>query len=151
MTVEIINGSRTSFGPRTTNNDLPASVLTLGVKKQALVPVKFDDLPTHVEGDVTGHALPANSLITNVFVVPATEAFVGGTSYALNLVEDDGTAITTVVSAAALADMNAGAVATVADATVGSTGPAYVEVVATGTFTAGEGVMVIEYIEQFEV
>lgn len=151
MTVEIINGSRTSFGPRTTNSDLPASVLTLGVKKQALVPVKFDDLPTHVEGDVTGHALPANSLITDVFVVPATEAFVGGTSYEVNLVEDDGSAITTVVSAITLAEMNSGDVATVADATVGSTGPAYIEVAETGTFTAGEGVLVIEYIEQFEV
>jgi hypothetical protein len=151
MTVEIINGSRTSFGPRTTNNDLPASVLTLGVKKQALVPVKFDDLPTHVEGDVTGHALPANSLVTAVYAVPATEAFVGGTSYSVDLVEDDGSSITSIVDAITLAQMNSGVDASLDDATVGSTGPAYIEVTATGTFTAGEGVLVIEYIEQIVV
>ena len=154
MTVEIINGSRTSFGPRTTNSDLPASVLTLGVKKQAIVPIKFDDLPTHVEGDVTGHSLPANALVTAVYHVPAVETFDGDYTFNLNLVQDNGTAITTVVSGATVTQLNDGAEATLADATVGSVGPAYIEVVSVaGTIapTAGEGTMVIEYIEQFTV
>lgn len=148
MSVEIINGSRTSFGPRTVEAATPYAVHVAGVRKQLVLPVKYDDLATHTEGDVTGASIPANALITAVYSLPATTTFVGGTSYAINLVEDDGSAITTVVSAATLASMNTGAAQTVADATVGATGPAYVEVVATGTFTAGEGMVVIEYIDQ---
>lgn len=151
MNVELINGARTSFGPRTTETKVPASVLTLGAKKQLVLPVKYDDLATHEEGDVTGASIPANALITGVYASAATTAFAGGTSYAINLVEDDGTAITSVVSAITLAEMNSGAVVSVDDATVGSTGPAYVEVVATGTFTAGVGAVVIEYIEQLDL
>lgn len=150
MSTEVINGARTSFGPRTTANDLASSVLTVGVKKQQIVPVKFDNLVTHVEDDVTGAYLPANALITNVYAVPASETFASGTSYDIDLVENDGTSITT-VGTVALADMNSGAVVTVADATVGSTGPAYFEVTETGSFTAGAGAVVVEYIEQFDL
>lgn len=148
MSVEIINGSRTSFGPRTVEAATPYAVHVAGVRKQLVLPVKYNDLATHTEGDVTGASIPANAVITAVYSLPATTTFVGGTSYAINLVEDDGSAITTVVSAATLASMNTGAAQTVADATVGATGPAYVEVVATDTFTAGEGMVVIEYIDQ---
>tara|TARA_B100002049_G_scaffold146858_1_gene109160 strand:- start:8636 stop:9091 length:456 start_codon:yes stop_codon:yes gene_type:complete len=150
MTAELINGARTSFGPRTPETELAASVLTLGVKKQLVVPVKYDQLPTHLEDDVTGASLPANALITAVYATPANVAFAGGTSYDVNLVEDDGTAVTT-VSTIVLADLNSGAEATVADATVGTAGPVYVEVAETGTFTAGEGAVVIEYIEQLDL
>lgn len=148
MSTEILNGSRTSFGPRTVESALPYAVHVAGVRKQLVLPVKYNDLASHTEGDVTGASIPANALITAVYSLPATTTFVGGTSYAINLVEDDGSAITTVVSAATLATMNTGAAQTVADATVGATGPAYVEVVATGTFTAGEGMVVVEYIDQ---
>ena len=148
MSVEIINGSRTSFGPRAVEAALPYAVHVAGVRKQLILPVKFNDLAVHVEGDATGASIPANALITAVYSLPSTTTFVGGTSYAINLVEDDGSAINTVVSSATLAAMNTGAAQTVADATVGAVGPAYVQVVATGVFTAGEGVVVIEYIDQ---
>lgn len=151
MTAELINGARTSFGPRTPETELAASVLTLGVKKQLVVPVKFDQLPTHLEDDVTGASLPANALITAVYTTAATENFDGDT-YDLNLVQDDGTAITTIASLA-VADMNSGAEITAADATVGAVGPAYVEIAETGTIssTAGATTVVIEYIEQIDL
>lgn len=147
--VEIINGSRTSFGPRTTEGRLSSAVLTTGVKKQLVLPVVFDSLLAHEEGDVTGAALPLNALITGVYAVTASEDFVGGTSYDINLVEDDGTAVTTVATAV-LADLNAGAEIDITDANV-TAGPAYVELVPTGTFTAGNTTVVVEYIEQVRV
>lgn len=147
MSVEIINGSRTSFGPRTVETQVPYAVSTFGVRKQLVMPVKYDSLPTHVEGDVTGAAIPANALVTAVYVTPATTAFAGGTSYAITLVEDDGTSADVLDAAVTLAEMNSGLADTPASF-VGVEGPLYVEMTATGVFTAGEGALVIEYIEQ---
>ena len=150
--VEIINGSRTSFGPRGSETRLAAAVSTFGVRKQLVVPVKFDALPEHTEGDVTGAYIPDNAVVTAVYVTPANTAFAGGTSYEVDLVEDDGTSITggELVSAITLAAMNAGGEATINNAIV-TEGPAFVELNATGTFTAGEGALVIEYIEQIDM
>lgn len=147
MSVEMINGARTSFGPRDAEAKVGASVITLGAKKQLKVPVKFDELPEHIEGDVTGVALPANALITAVYAVPALEEFADGTSYDVNMVQDDGTLIAAVATAT-LAEMNSGAEVTITTPTVGAD-VAYLEVAETDTFTAGIGCILIEYIEQY--
>lgn len=149
MSVEIINGSRTSFGPRDSEVKLPTAVHNAGVKKQVVIPVKYDDLPSHTEDDVTGAALPANSVVTGIYASPANTDFAGGTSYDINLVEDDGTSIST-IGTAALADLNSGAEVTVDTAAVGAD-TAYIELGENGTFTAGEGAIVVEYIEQIDV
>lgn len=151
MGVEIINDVRQSFGPRTSNANLAGHVTNYGVKYQVVVPVKYDDLPSHLTGDVTGAEIPANAIITALYVTPATTAFAGGTSYSVELVDDDGNTEATLESAITLAEMNSGLVATLADNTVGTGGPVYVQMTATGTFTAGEGALVIEYIPQLDL
>lgn len=151
MSTEILNGSRTSFGPRTVESALPYAVHVAGVRKQLVLPVKYNDLPTHVEGDVTGASIPANAIITAVIVTPSTTTFDGDRTFNVNLVTDADVAITT-VQGLTVAQLNSGASITApTDATVGSTGPAYVEVATTGgttDATAGEGMVVIEYIDQ---
>lgn len=148
--VEIINGSRTSFGPRFSETRLAANVRTAGALKHLVVPVKFDELPEHTTGDVTGAFVPANALVTRVIVSPAVTDFAGGTSYELKFVNDAGTDIVAIVDAITLAQMNSGGVIT-QDESLVTSGPAYVELVATGSFTAGEGTVVIEYMEQIDL
>lgn len=147
MSVEIINDSRTSFGPRTVDVTTASSVHTAGVESQLVLRVDYADLATHVAGDVTGARIPAGSIITEVVVLPANTTFVGGTSYAVNMVELDGSAIDSIIDAETLAEMNAGDVVAFAalDGAVVGAADAYIEVVATGTFTAGEGTVVIKY------
>lgn len=148
--VEIINGARTSFGPRFAESRLAANVRTAGALKHLVIPVKFDALPEHIAGDVTGASLPARSLVTRVIVSPSTVDFAGGTSYEVKVVEEDGTAIVAISDAITLAQMNSGAVVEADEALI-TAGPAFVEMTATGDFTAGEGAIVIEYMEAIDL
>lgn len=148
--VEMINGARTSFGPRFAESRLATNVRTAGALKHLVIPVKFDALPEHITGDETGAFLPARALVTRVIVSPSAVDFAGGTSYEVKVVEDDGTDIVAIVDAITLAQMNSGAVVE-ADESLITDGPAYVEVTATGTFTAGEGSIVIEYMEAIDL
>ena len=147
MKVEYPNNVRTTFGPRDIESKVPYAVDVYGPVRALYLNVVHDDLLVHTEGDATGAYLPAGSVVTGVTVMPADETFAGGTSYAVKMVEDDGTAISDLVAAITLAQMNSGVVATVADATVGSD-DAYIEVEATGTFTAGAGKVIVHYIER---
>lgn len=151
MSVEIHNDVRQTFGPVESVVNLGTHVATFGVKRQVVVPVDYSDLPAHVTGDVTGAQIPSNAIITGLWVTPANTTFVGGTSYSVELVDDDGNTEATIEAAITLAEMNSGLVATVADTTVGTGGPVYVQMTATGTFTAGEGALVIEYIPQIDI
>ena len=151
MSVEILNDVRQTFGPVDSIANLAGHVATFGVKRQVVVPVRFDDLPSHLTGDVTGAQIPSNAIITSLVVTPANTAFAGGTSYSVELVDDEGNTEATLEAAITLAEMNSGLVATLADTTVGTGGPVYAQMTATGTFTAGEGALVIEYIPQINV
>lgn len=150
MSTEIINGSRTSFGPRAVETKVPYAVHTAGVRKQLVVPVVHDALPSHVTGDVTGASLPANAIVTSIIPTAAKEAYVGDTDgYKIHLVTDAGVDTTTLVTAATPAQLNAGAALTLAATKVGATGPLYVTITPVdAALTAGEGFLVIEYIEQ---
>jgi len=103
--------------------------------------------------------LPANSSVLRVTIV-ATEAAVGGTSFTVGTYGLAGTAIaaTGLVTAteAVLANVNAvgkrvfgnGALVAAAAGTVGvGTADAFIGISTTGTFTAGKGRMIIEYID----
>jgi len=151
MSVEIINGSRTSFGPRSVETHAPYSVHVAGVRKQLIVPLVHDALPSHTTGDVTGASLPANAVITAIIPLTASEAYVGGINgYKIHAVSDDITTTdVTLVTAATPAQLNAGAALTLAATKVGAAGPLYITVTPVdAALTAGEGFLMIEYIDQ---
>lgn len=113
-----------------------------------------------LDGFNTGDVyIPANSTVLRVIYV-ATEAAAGGTSFTVGTYGVNGTAISAnsliTATEGVLANVNAagkrvyGAGALVA-ATAGTAGvgtaDAYVGIATTGTFTAGKGRLIIEYID----
>jgi len=149
----------------------PGSLRVAGARKQIEVDLDLKLLPVGVNfsadlnndgtkdgfynGDVS---LPANSSITDVFIVSG-ETAVGGTSIAVGLFQANGTAI----SATALVTATAGVTAnlavgkringdgTLTAATAGTNGVganrAFIGITTVGTFTAGKARLVIEYID----
>lgn len=148
MTVEIINGSRTSFGPRTTEVKTPKSVYSAGVEKQLVLHLKAGEMPSHTANDATGAFIPAGSFIKEVIVMPSTTTFATGVSVDIDLVELDGTTIDTIEAAVTTATLNAGTVLAHSALDYGVVGAddAYVEISQNTAYTAGEGVMIIVYI-----
>jgi hypothetical protein len=157
--VEMINGVRTSFGTREAETRLAATLRTSGALKHLVVPMNVAALPEHIPGDVTGSYLPPNAIVTRLFATTPVTAFAGGTSFELKLVNLDGNDIISIADAITLADINAGGELDVDVAVVPNGDPsdkiedrlAYIEVEATGNFTAGAGALVIEYLEQIDM
>lgn len=94
---EIVNGVRTSYGPRTTDKKAASKVVDDGVVSTVVMQVNGDDLPTYVGSNATDVAVPAGAFITEA------TAYVAGTSTAdvvLTFVKDsDGSASTGSLSA----------------------------------------------------
>jgi hypothetical protein len=98
-------------------------------------------------------SIPAGSYITSASLVVKTAA-AGGTSVTIGLVEADGTAIDAdgIDAAVAVADLAANKAVACDGALVGGTATvgadeAYVGISTVGTFTAGQLLLVIEYVE----
>ena len=154
-------GAVQHYGPRQTNDGLPAGVSTYGVVKQIVMSFDFDDLALGkftAAQDAANLLIPANSLIRHAFLEVDT-AWVGGTSINIGFDEADGTVIDAdgLFTAAALATANltakawlvgTGALAT--NDTVGTLNAA-ITVDVTGTFTAGAARLIVEYIEPTKV
>ena len=109
--------------------------------------------------DLDSTYLPANASVLRTTVY-ATEAAAGGTSITVGTYQKDGTAIaaTGLVTATegVLANLNAAGkrtygAGTLNAATAGTAGvgtaDAFIAIAATGTFTAGKGYILIEYID----
>jgi len=96
--------------------------------------------------------IPAGAFITNAYIV-VTTAFASGTSYNIGLYDSAGSALDADgIDAAVLTAALAANKAVVCDgASVGGTkteaSDGFIVIAATGTFTAGEAKLVIEYIE----
>lgn len=114
----------------------------------------FDDLPV-ASLDEANLGLPANSFIESVSL-RVIEAFAGGTSYLIGLAETDGTTIDAdgiSGPALALTEMdaigdNVACTGALVNLLVGiGSDVGQVEVVATGTYTAGKAVLEIRYRE----
>lgn len=139
----------THYGPVTVASGVPSTYVDEASQVME-IPFAFNGLPTYGVDKIV-QAIPAKAHVDSVdFVV--TTAFAGGTSYAVGLYKADGTAIDAdglvTDAAAALANLTpAGTVLHGGGALVGTT-LAYdsqVKVTATGTFTAGEGVIVVKF------
>lgn len=137
---------------------------TAGGLKHMVVDINFDDLPTFTtdsDNDGTNDAfsgqdnyIPAGSFITRAIFVVET-AFAGGTSYDIGLYDEDGTVIDVdgIVDAMLLAEIDDDVNnAHVCDGDlvggilhIGAAN-GYLVVTEAGTFTAGKGKLLIEYL-----
>src|SRR5690606_28833 len=132
---------------------------TSGALKHLVVPMNAALLPTHFPGDVTGSYLPSNAIVTRLLSSKPVTDFAGGTSFELKLVDIDGNDIISIADAITAAAINAGGDLSIDEAVVPNGDPsdpieqrlAFVEVEATGTFTAGAGAIVIEFLEQIDM
>ena len=143
----------THYGTREIEDKLPSVYASSQGSKTQVIAFKFDDLPTNGEDEAILR-IPGNARIIKA-TLRVHVAFAGGTSYNIGLSEPDGTVVD--------ADGIDAAVATAAIDAVGETvlcdgalvdntagvGTADVQVtfVATGTFTAGEATLEVEYEE----
>lgn len=152
---------RASYNERPTDIKTGASPKTSGSTRELVVEFSYDDLPgTSATGGME-ITIPANSIITDAYFDTLT-AFAGGTSYDIGLNETDGS---TAIDADGLwdllplAEINAANERSVSKTHAGTnsgalldttlSAEAQVVVAATGTFTAGKGRIVIEYIPPF--
>lgn len=140
----------TNYGPRTNAKGVP----TQQSKDETVVleiPFDYANLPDS-GADLMVLSIPVNARIESCRLTVNT-AFAGGTSYAIGLEKkSDGTAIDAAglitAANAPLANINAKGKVVVGSGALVGTVLAYeaqVAVVATGTFTAGEGVIRLEY------
>lgn len=152
-------GGAQHYGPRGTNEGIPTSASTYGVVKQIVVPVKYDDVNSGLPAasanvDEAVRSLKANSYIKGAYF-NVTTAFTSAGSAVLNIgVEQaDGTAVDADgIDAIAVGALTANAWITCDGALVGASVGANAAQVsfddATAAFTAGEGVLILEVIEQ---
>lgn len=153
-----ISGVRSSYGPLLSPSATPNPRATVesvaGNYRQLEIKFNYNGLPATNKRLSETYPIPVNAVITRASwqtLVP----FAGGTSYNVGLYNYSGGAVSAagIFSALALAsidtagetNISAGALIGVA---AGGTAPgSHVGVVATGTFTAGQARLVIEYLD----
>lgn len=146
------DGLVVGFGARDSKNPNAATVRTQG--NVCIMQFPFDyDTTLEIGTDVPSSKsipVPAGSTIKRAQLAVDT-AFVGGTNIDFGFMNAAGTAIDDdgLDAAVATAALTAGAVITMDGALIGASvgaADAYFGVVTTGTYTAGDGVITIEYI-----
>jgi len=152
MSTEIINGVPNHFGRRIVEKKLPYYLPSDGLVKTLVYPFFYDDLAVVSASDVGNQLIPAHAFIKEAYIKVNT-AFAGGTSYNFGLYQADGTVIDLdgIDAAVATATLAANAWVNCNGALVGaSIGAAAGQLVvaATGTFTAGNGKIIINYIDK---
>ena len=151
MTIEVLNGVRNWYGPRGSEDKLPALIKTEGNTKELSIDFNYDDLPTYSADGAMVLAIPADAFIVSARLHVKTAA-AGGTSYNLGLYESDSTVIDAdgIDAAVATATLTEDAWVDCDGALVGATigaAAGQIVVAATGTFTSGSYNLVIEYID----
>lgn len=150
MGIEVLNGVRNWYGPRGAEDKLPGEIKTEGMERTIYYDFAYDDLPTESADGAMSLEIPADALITGATIHVKTAA-AGGTSYNFGLYQSDGTVIDAdgIDAAVATAALTEDAWIVCDGALVGaSIGAAagQLRVAATGTFTAGEYRLQIDYV-----
>lgn len=149
---------RNHYGVRDVEDHFGADPKTEGVIRQAEWTFNYDDLPAASLGDME-KLIPDNSWIKDCYFETIT-AFEGGTSFDIDLVDTAGGAIGTgedkLFDALVTDEINVagewrssrthGGTNSGNALDIAVTEPAQLQVVATGTFTAGKARMIIEYM-----
>jgi len=156
MSTEVVNGSRTNFGPKSVESKAPYTV-SYPSFKELHVPVVYDDLPVVSADDATVQSIPANAWIEQAILHVKTAFTSGGAAtMSIGLYQSDGTVIDLdgIDVDIALAAINADAERVLCDgalvantAGVGSAAGQVVVVESSGAnpYTAGEAELVIRY------
>ncbi len=155
MTIEVLNGVRNWYGSRLVENKFPGEVKNDGFVKTLELPIDYSDMPALSADGAMVTKIPTSSLILSArFYVDVV--WVGGTSIAFGCTESDGTAIDPdgLITATQGATANIDAVGdwlvgtgALVGATVGSgVEDAQITSLVVGTYTAGAGRLVVEYL-----
>ena len=152
MALENVGGRETFFGALPSRNSLGAEKAGAGSIKELIFEVAYDQLPA-VDADNEMLAnIPAGATVIEAQFKVST-AFAGGTSYVFGTYQADGGGVvdadvliaSTALSAIdAVGDYIQGGGALI-DATA-QTEAMSVVVAATGTFTAGKGILIVKYV-----
>ena len=141
---------RKQYNERVVEEKFDGQVATSGKVKEVSWTWTYDSLPVDADGKME-NLIPADAFIKSSYL-HVIEAAAGGTSYNIGLTQPDGTAIDAdgidagVLTAALTEDawiVNDGALV---GASIGANA-GQLDVVATGTFTAGKFELILEYID----
>jgi len=151
-TLESVNGRQTFFGPTAPDGKFGATVAGDGPLTYVEVVFSYDDLPDADSGNDMLKAIPANAKIVSADLF-VTTAFVGGTNLTTGADVKAGTVIDAdgFHGAILTAALTANSVHVGGGALIGKTigtSAGVPTVTTTGTFTAGEGRLVIGYMAQ---
>ena len=149
---------RNHYNAREVDDKFGGDPKTEGVIRQTEWTFSYDDLPVSGLGQME-KLIPDNSWIKDCYI-ETIEAFVGGTSYDIDLVTTAGGAIGSgedkLFDLLATAEVNVvgewrssrthGGTNSANALDIAVVSPAQLQVVATGTFTAGKARMIIEYM-----
>ena len=149
MSLESVNGRQTYFGVLPTKNKFGGKIATAGDIKEMRYTFSYDDLPSNDENNEMVIAIPAGSKIVGADLKVGT-AWAGGTNLTTGLVQKDGTAIDADGLHAAIltAALTASSIHVGGGALIGASSgaaDAVVKVTTTGTFTAGDATLVVQY------
>lgn len=143
------DGLRVGFGTANTRNELAGGVETKGRVRQMEMKIFFDKDVT--DADVRNAVIPAGAIVLSAKTI-VREAFVGGTAVTVGTVTTDGVtsdadALIT-ATAGAVANLTANAVIEADGALAGEATASAVNLTyaTTGSFTAGEAVVLVEYV-----
>lgn len=145
-----VDGLEVGFGRRDTKNQEAGSIEVKGQVRQVELEIYSDKSAT--TASVKNAVIPVGAVIVGATLQVST-AFAGGTSVQVGSISTDGTVIDTdafiTPAAGAVANLTAGAVLEGAGAAVGTTvtHPTNITYTLTGTFTAGRGTLLVEYIQ----
>lgn len=149
MALESVGGRQTFFGVLPSKNKFGGKIHAAGATKEIRYTFSYDDLPAADSGNEMVVAIPANSKIVGSTLKIGT-AWAGGTSIAVGTAQKDGTVVDADGLHAAIltAALTANAIDVGGGALVGASSGANASVVtvtASGTFTAGDATLVVEY------
>ena len=158
----LIRNVENHYGPRSTDKKFGGVIPSQGPTKKAVWTFDYSDLPVSDTTNKMVLRLPANTYITEAYFQVIT-AFAGGTSYDIDFVETDATAIGTgedkLWDALVLAEIDGSEViAALKSSTHAGTNSGnavmgkldavgQLQVAATGTFTAGRAQIIVEYLD----
>jgi hypothetical protein len=152
MSLENVGGRETFFGALPSSNKFGAEKASSGSTKELVFEVDYADLPA-VDADNEMLAnIPSGAVVTKA-TFKVTTAFAGGTSYVFGtyqadgggVVDADGLIVSTATAAIdAVGDFIQGGGALI-DATA-QTEATSIVIAATGTFTAGAGILTVSYV-----
>ena len=150
MALENVNGRQTFFGVLPSKNKFGAEKMGAGSIKEIVIEFSYDDLPAVDADNEMLATIPASAKVVAADLQVGT-AWLGGTNITVGTSQADGGGvidadglIAAVVTANLTADSNhAGAGADIGE--VSSAERQAITATTTGTFTAGDAILVVQY------